>query len=118
MDSQPNNSSENTSTNTKDWEKHEFREPKKELTSPEDLEKFKKSSSYKKLMEFFCDLQQSVTSKKISDTPKNEKFEKLSKMLDDFDKWIDETPPIQQPMRFGNKAFRTWHDKIGKVWLY
>ena len=26
--------------------------------------------------------------------------------------WIDEVPPINQPMRFGNKAFRIWMDKV------
>lgn len=24
---------------------------------------------------------------------------------------MDETPPIQQPMRYGNKAFKDWHEK-------
>ena len=26
--------------------------------------------------------------------------------------WVDEVPPIEQPMRFGNKAYRTWLDKV------
>jgi len=25
---------------------------------------------------------------------------------------LEECPPIDQPMRFGNKAFRTWLDKV------
>ena len=25
---------------------------------------------------------------------------------------VRDTPPIEQPMRFGNKAFRTWLDKV------
>lgn len=25
---------------------------------------------------------------------------------------IDSIPPIQQPMRFGNKAFRIWHERL------
>jgi hypothetical protein len=36
-------------------------------------------------------------------------------MLDDFDRFIDEIPPIEQPMRFGNKAFRVWYDKVKEV---
>ena len=27
-------------------------------------------------------------------------------------KWIDEIPPIQQPQRFGNKAFRDWTARL------
>lgn len=33
-------------------------------------------------------------------------------MLDSFMEWADEIPPIEQPMRFGNKAFRTWYTKL------
>jgi len=29
-----------------------------------------------------------------------------------MDTWIDEIPPIDQPQRFGNKAFRTWCGKL------
>jgi predicted KAP-like P-loop ATPase len=28
--------------------------------------------------------------------------------------WIDEIPPKEQKMRFGNKSFRTWIDKLKK----
>ena len=36
-------------------------------------------------------------------------------MLKILDKWIDEIPPIQQPQRFGNKAFKTWYLKVQEV---
>jgi len=35
--------------------------------------------------------------------------------LETLDKWIDEIPPIHQPMRFGNKSFRTWLDRVIQV---
>jgi hypothetical protein len=38
--------------------------------------------------------------------------EKVVAMLDDFHGWVSEIPPLQQPMRFGNKAFRTWHTRL------
>jgi serine/threonine-protein phosphatase 2A activator len=28
--------------------------------------------------------------------------------------WVNEIPPIAQPMRYGNKAFRTWHNRLVK----
>ena len=28
---------------------------------------------------------------------------------------VDEVPPIQQPQRFGNKAFKTWLTKVREV---
>jgi len=36
----------------------------------------------------------------------------LMKWLDKLDQWLTDCPPIEQPMRFGNRAFRTWVDKI------
>lgn len=33
-------------------------------------------------------------------------------MLDQISNWIDEVPPIEQPMRFGNRAYRTLMDKV------
>lgn len=42
-------------------------------------------------------------------------IEKLVTLLNTLDQWIDETPPVDQPSRFGNKAFRTWYAKVDQV---
>lgn len=39
----------------------------------------------------------------------------IYQMLEHFNKLIDETPPIDQPQRFGNKAFTQWLTKISQV---
>uniref|UniRef100_A0A2K5S811 Serine/threonine-protein phosphatase 2A activator n=1 Tax=Cebus imitator TaxID=2715852 RepID=A0A2K5S811_CEBIM len=39
-------------------------------------------------------------------------IEKLVALLNTLDRWIDETPPVDQPSRFGNKAYRTWYAKL------
>lgn len=36
----------------------------------------------------------------------------LVESLHAMGRWIDEIPPIQQPMRYGNKAFRSWHARL------
>lgn len=36
----------------------------------------------------------------------------LVEVLDEMERWIDDFPPLQQPMRFGNKAFRQWHARL------
>jgi hypothetical protein len=43
--------------------------------------------------------------------------EKAVAMLSEINSWIDEIPPIQQPMRFGNKAYRTFYDRVTEVGL-
>lgn len=37
------------------------------------------------------------------------------KLLEKLDDLIDEIKPIQQPQRFGNKAFRTWYSVVKDV---
>lgn len=39
-------------------------------------------------------------------------------LLEILSKWIDDIPPIQQPQRFGNQAFRTWYDTLKVVCSY
>lgn len=39
----------------------------------------------------------------------------LYNMIATLEQWVDEIPPVQQPMRFGNKAFRSWLDKVHQV---
>lgn len=29
-----------------------------------------------------------------------------------MESWVDTIPPMQQPMRYGNKAYRTWHARL------
>lgn len=39
----------------------------------------------------------------------------IVQMLNEFDNWITEIPPTEQPQRFGNKSFRIWHEKLQQV---
>lgn len=32
-----------------------------------------------------------------------------------MDKWIDDIPPVDQPVRFGNTAYRDWFAKLEEV---
>uniref|UniRef100_H3AZE6 Serine/threonine-protein phosphatase 2A activator n=1 Tax=Latimeria chalumnae TaxID=7897 RepID=H3AZE6_LATCH len=45
---------------------------------------------------------------------KEQPIEKLMALLNTMDRWIDETPPVDQPSRFGNKAYRTWYARLEK----
>jgi len=41
--------------------------------------------------------------------------EGLLKLLSTLEDWIAEFPPVDQPQRFGNKAFRDWFEHLKKV---
>lgn len=41
--------------------------------------------------------------------------EGMINLLNSLDTMLTETPPIDQPQRFGNKAFKIWYEKLQKV---
>lgn len=40
----------------------------------------------------------------------------LYELLNKYEVYIDEIPPVDQPMRFGNKAFKLWLDKVKETY--
>lgn len=36
-------------------------------------------------------------------------------MLDTISQWIDDIPPVDQPQRYGNKAFRDFYSRLKAV---
>ncbi|XP_032905228.1 serine/threonine-protein phosphatase 2A activator isoform X1 [Amblyraja radiata] len=94
---------------------HTFIIPKKEINMFTDMVKWKRSQAYADYVGFIVALNESVKGKKLTCDYKTSKpVEKLSVLLNTLDRWIDETPPVDQPSRFGNKAYRTWYSKLEK----
>uniref|UniRef100_A0A3P9JD76 Serine/threonine-protein phosphatase 2A activator n=1 Tax=Oryzias latipes TaxID=8090 RepID=A0A3P9JD76_ORYLA len=90
-----------------------FMIPKKEISTVPDMGKWKRSQAYADYMGFILTLNESVKGKKFTCEYKvSQTVEKLLDLLATLDQWINETPPIDQPSRFGNKAFRTWFSKL------
>ncbi|NXT67391.1 PTPA phosphatase, partial [Chaetops frenatus] len=84
--------------------------PKKEINVVSDMAKWKRSQAYADYMGFILTLNEGIRGKKL--TCEYKPIEKLVALLNTLDRWIDETPPVDQPSRFGNKAFRTWYAKL------
>lgn len=92
--------------------------PKKEIHTVPDMGKWKRSQAYADYIGFILTLNEGVKGKKLTfEYPVSEAIEKLVALLNTLDRWIDETPPVDQPSRFGNKAFRTWYAKLDEVRL-
>uniref|UniRef100_A0A673YGJ0 Serine/threonine-protein phosphatase 2A activator n=6 Tax=Salmoninae TaxID=504568 RepID=A0A673YGJ0_SALTR len=90
-----------------------FMVPKKEISMFPDMGKWKRSQAYADYMGFILTLNEGVKGKKLTCEYKvSETIEKLLVLLGTLDRWIDETPPEDQPSRFGNKAYRTWYAKL------
>ncbi|RUS14031.1 hypothetical protein BC937DRAFT_94451 [Endogone sp. FLAS-F59071] len=90
-------------------EDHVFQTPVKRIFSDTDIPIWLDTEAFSRIMIFIENLNTSVVDKKISDPCHiSENVTKILTMLDTIDAWTDEIPPLQNPQRFGNKAFRTW----------
>eukprot|EP00252_Welwitschia_mirabilis_P006161 TRINITY_DN1691_c0_g1_i1.p1 TRINITY_DN1691_c0_g1~~TRINITY_DN1691_c0_g1_i1.p1 ORF type:complete len:345 (+),score=40.12 TRINITY_DN1691_c0_g1_i1:207-1241(+) len=90
-----------------------FKEPQKKITSPEDIEKFHCSESGKTFLGFIAALNESIKGHKLSDACKESPIIKnIVELLDHMSSWVDEFPPLQQPVRYGNPAFRQWQERL------
>lgn len=91
----------------------QYKVPTKEIYEPQDLKKWEESEAYRDLVGFITAINDAVKGKKISDSyPVSQTIENLVAMLDKMSNWIDEIPPIDQPQRFGNKAFRDYFKRV------
>ncbi|XP_022201830.1 serine/threonine-protein phosphatase 2A activator isoform X1 [Nilaparvata lugens] len=90
----------------------EFVPPKKAVLKMSDMEVWEKSEAYLEYMGFIMAMNEAVKHQpmKLSETP--ERLKGMMDLLKTLDDWVDEIPPIEQPQRFGNKAFRTWCSKL------
>lgn len=90
-----------------------FIDPVQAIKSPMNMQTWNTSEAYRDLLGFILTVGESIKGIKSSDECHvSEPIEKLVTMLNTFEGWIDEIPPIDQPQRFGNKAFRTWSRKL------
>ena len=81
------------------------------IYSENDLANFKSSKTYNDFFKFVksCSEHLLPFDESIDDSPK---VKCVLNFIDKIMQLIDEIPPIKQPMRFGNKAFRTWHTQL------
>ncbi|XP_014235597.1 serine/threonine-protein phosphatase 2A activator-like [Trichogramma pretiosum] len=94
---------------------HVFMEPKKGIKNNGDMDAWQKSEAYFEYFGFIMAINEAVKGKSLdSNYPCSKTVDKMINMLDNFDKWIDEIPPTEQPQRFGNKSFRTWSERLNE----
>lgn len=94
-------------------ESHEFIVPKKAVKNPDDINAWLKSEAYFEYLGFVLAINEAIQGKFLNvDSPSSQVVEKVMNMLNKFDEWITQIHPVEQPQRFGNQAFRTWHTKL------
>lgn len=88
--------------------------PMKRVKNMNDLAIWEKSTAYYDIIGFINAISQSIQGKKLSTKLDPSPIaDNLVRIFDeDLNKLLDETPPLDQPQRFGNKAYRDWFKKM------
>lgn len=92
---------------------YHFIVPTKRIQTPDDIRRFRDSDSGKNFLGFVVALSESIRCRKISDPcHQSETTNAIVSVLETLTQWIDEIPPAQQAARYGNIAYRTWHERL------
>lgn len=91
----------------------DYRLPTKEVKSPMDMKKWQDSETYRSLINFIDSICKSISGRSnSSQCSVSPKVEMLLKTLGNLENLIRTNPPIDQPQRFGNVAFRSWFKQM------
>ncbi|XP_076271206.1 serine/threonine-protein phosphatase 2A activator-like [Rhynchophorus ferrugineus] len=95
-------------------EQHVFVTPVKLVKTIDDMQKWDKSEAYFEYLGFIFAINDAIKGKSNSQGSKeaSANIDKIVHLLDILEKWIGEIPPVQQPQRFGNAAFKTWYNRL------
>lgn len=86
------------------------------VRSPANMRDWERSLAYQEILGFIAAVGSSVRGKPLEPGPDSyavsERCGRLNSLLAKLDGWIDEIPPVEQPARFGNRAFKTWFQRL------
>lgn len=87
--------------------------PEKQIKNALDMGKWQRSTTFYQILDFIGKISTAVQGKCLDDDfPMSEATQKIIELLKKLEDMAIETPPIEQPQRFGNMAFRIWHQKM------
>eukprot|EP00029_Vermamoeba_vermiformis_P005788 TRINITY_DN2105_c0_g1_i1.p1 TRINITY_DN2105_c0_g1~~TRINITY_DN2105_c0_g1_i1.p1 ORF type:complete len:339 (-),score=36.34 TRINITY_DN2105_c0_g1_i1:87-1103(-) len=89
-----------------------YQKPTKRIHNQTDLKIFLNSPTCHLLRAYLGSLNDCVKGKSNStECHVSPAVERVCSVLNTLAQWVDDIPPIQQPMRYGNKAYRDWFEK-------
>jgi len=97
-----------------DKKKEQFCIPTKEVKSVTDLMRWEKSEGYQEYLGFIQSIGDAIAGKRIGEESieMSEPTVKLVHLLETLSTWVDNIKPVEQQQRFGNRAFKEWHNKL------
>ncbi|KAH7652822.1 serine/threonine-protein phosphatase 2A activator protein [Dioscorea alata] len=92
---------------------HSFEAPSKKIASPDDIAHFHSIPAGRHFLGFVSALSHCSRGLKISDpVPISATISSLLSLLQALSSWLPLFPPLPHPSRYGNPAFRSWHQKL------
>ncbi|XP_059656499.1 uncharacterized protein LOC132303299 isoform X2 [Cornus florida] len=92
---------------------YQFQTPTKKIHSPDDLRHFHGSDSGNNFLGFVVALSDSIRSHKISDScHQSTTINSIVSIIETLIQSVDDIPPLPQSSRYGNLAYRTWHNHM------
>lgn len=96
-------------------EDHEYVTPKRAVLTIGDMQIWDKTEAYHEYVGFFTALNEAVKGKAVgSKYPESPNVQTMVNILDTMEHWIMEYPPVEQPQRFGNQAFKSWFKRLSQ----
>lgn len=93
--------------------KYVFVEPQKEIKNAMEMARWESSETFYDLVGFINSICMCIQGKSLTyKCQVSPVVQKLLVMLENLEKLAMESPPVEQPQRFGNIAFRTWYQKL------
>eukprot|EP01052_Picozoa_sp_SAG31_P001339 SAG31_NODE_45_length_31062_cov_17.179957_24_plen_345_part_00 len=90
-----------------------FQVPVKIIRTPQDVSRFIGSTTYAKLVGLVNRMQKAAAGQsQACERSTSPVVAGVIDLLCTLSAWVEEIPPIDQAMRYGNKAFRQWHQKL------
>ncbi|CAH9138365.1 unnamed protein product [Cuscuta epithymum] len=90
-----------------------FQTPTKRIQSQIDIDHFHSSETCRNFLGFVVALSESIRSHKLSDPcPVSIEVSALVSIIQTLISYVDEIPPAPQSSRYGNIAYRTWHERL------
>ncbi|GJP67573.1 hypothetical protein CLOP_g24377 [Closterium sp. NIES-67] len=87
--------------------------PQKRIASTGDTQAFLEGESGRWFLGFIVGLSESIQGKKVSDPCHvSPTCQKIVDFLETLISWVDEIPPSETLLRYGNPAYRTWQDRL------
>jgi serine/threonine-protein phosphatase 2A activator len=91
----------------------QYQPARKRIASEADLRRFLASEAVKDFVSFILSLNEAAKGRKLSEPcPVSPPVQGLLDALAALSAWVDQIPPAQQSLRYGNPAYRVWHARM------